>query len=95
MFHTTSIAAGEIDAVGQGRPRWLLVRVAARAPITERRRGIGAAVARRGVPYLGEHWQAAECAAADIEGYSATAKFSQPGRLSAVNLHSVMCDTLD
>jgi hypothetical protein len=30
-----------------------------------------------------------------IEGHSEAAKSGQPGRLSAVNLHSVMCDTLD
>jgi hypothetical protein len=31
--------------------------------------------ARRGVPYRGEHRQAAERAAADIEGHSTAAKF--------------------
>jgi hypothetical protein len=31
-----------------------------------------------------EHRQAAERAAADIEGHSEAAKFSQPGRLSAL-----------
>ena len=41
------------------------------------------AVARRGFPYRGEHRQAAERAASDIEGHSEAAKFSQPGRLSA------------
>ncbi len=39
--------------------------------------------ARRGVPHRGEHRQAAKRAAADIEGHSAAAKFSQPRRLSA------------
>jgi hypothetical protein len=42
-----------------------------------------AAHARRGVPYRGKHCQAAERAAADIEGHPAAAKFGQPGRLSA------------
>jgi hypothetical protein len=42
-----------------------------------------AAHAGRGVPNRGEHRQAAERAAADIEGHPAAAKFSQPGRLSA------------
>ena len=37
--------------------------------------------ARRGVPYRGEHCQAAKRAAADIEGHSATAQFGQPRRL--------------
>jgi hypothetical protein len=31
------------------------------------------------VPYRGEHRQAAERAAADIEGHSEAAKFGQPG----------------
>ena len=34
------------------------------------------------VPYRGEHCQAANRAAADIEGHSEAAKFSEPGRLS-------------
>jgi hypothetical protein len=34
--------------------------------------------ARRGVPSRGEHCQAAERAAADIEGHPAAAEFSQP-----------------
>src|SRR5271154_5968397 len=37
--------------------------------------------ARRGIPYPGEHRQAAKRAAADIEGHSTAAKFSQPERL--------------
>ena len=37
----------------------------------------------RGVPDRGEHRQATKRAAADIEGHSEAAKFSQPGRLSA------------
>jgi hypothetical protein len=37
---------------------------------------------RRGVSYRGKHCQAAERAAADIEGHSTAAKFSQPGRLN-------------
>jgi hypothetical protein len=40
-----------------------------------------AAIARRGIPYRGEHRQAAERAAADLEGHSAAAKYGQPGRL--------------
>jgi hypothetical protein len=42
-----------------------------------------AAVARRGISYRGEHRQATERAATDIEGHTTTAKFNQPGRLSA------------
>jgi len=37
-------------------------------------RTIGAAVARRGIPFGREHRQAAERAAADIEGHSAPAE---------------------
>jgi hypothetical protein len=33
--------------------------------------------APRGIPYRGEHCQTAKCAAADIEGHSAAAKFGQ------------------
>jgi hypothetical protein len=43
-----------------------------------------AADARRGIPDRGEHSQAAKRATADIEGHSEAAKFSQPGRLSAI-----------
>jgi hypothetical protein len=32
--------------------------------------------ARRGIPYRGEHSQAAKCAPANIEGHSAAAEFS-------------------
>jgi hypothetical protein len=39
--------------------------------------------ARRGVPYRGEHCQAAQRAAADIEGHSTAAELGQPRRLSA------------
>jgi hypothetical protein len=35
--------------------------------------------APRRIPYLGEHRQAAERAAADIEGHSEAAKFGQSG----------------
>ena len=48
-----------------------------------RKRKIGAAVARRGGPYRGEHCQAAKRAAADTEGHSAAAELGQPGRLRA------------
>jgi hypothetical protein len=34
--------------------------------------------APRGIPYRCEYCQAAKCAAADIEGHSAAAKFGQP-----------------
>jgi hypothetical protein len=46
------------------------------------------AIARRGVPYRGEHRKAAERAAADIEGHSAAAKFGQPERLSVYFRHA-------
>ena len=36
----------------------------------QRQMSMQAAIARRGIPYRGEHRQAAERAAADIEGYS-------------------------
>jgi hypothetical protein len=39
-------------------------------------------LARRGVPHRGEHRQAAERAATDIEGHSAAAELGQPRRLS-------------
>src|SRR3984957_13269454 len=42
---------------------------------------LGAAIARRGILDRGEHRQAAERAAADIEGHSEAAKFSEPARL--------------
>ena len=38
-----------------------------------------AAHARRGFPDRGQHRQAAERAAADIEGHSAATKFGEPG----------------
>jgi hypothetical protein len=46
--------------------------------------------ARRGVPNRGEYCQAAKRAAADIEGHSEGAKFSQPGRLSANRIGPAM-----
>jgi hypothetical protein len=47
------------------------------------------AIYRVSVPDRGEHRQAAERAAADIEGHSKAAKFGQSGRLSAsVNIRA-------
>ena len=43
-----------------------------------------AAHARRGILDRSEHRQAAECAAADIEGHPEAAEYSEPGRLSAI-----------
>jgi hypothetical protein len=46
-------------------------------------------IARRGIPHRGEHCQAAERAAADIEGHSEAAELGQPGRLSvSVNVRA-------
>jgi hypothetical protein len=49
-----------------------------------RRSSAKLAVARRGIPDRGEHRQAAERAAADIEGHSEAAKFGLQGRLRAL-----------
>jgi hypothetical protein len=38
-----------------------------------------AAIARRGIPYRGEHWQTAKSAAADIDRDSEAAEYGQPG----------------
>ena len=65
---------------GEGRHR-----PSARVPLFRKR--VAAALVnekahpRRGVPDRGEHRQAAERAAADIEGYSPAAEHGQPGRL--------------
>jgi hypothetical protein len=45
--------------------------------------GPDTAHARGGIPYRGEHCQAAKRSAADIEGHSKAAKFGQSRRLSA------------
>jgi hypothetical protein len=52
--------------------------------LTYARQAIGckATIARRGIPYRGEHREAAKRAAADIERHSAVAKYSEPGLLS-------------
>jgi hypothetical protein len=44
---------------------------------------LGAAIARRAVPYRGEHRQATERAPADIEGHSEAAEYGELRRLSA------------
>jgi hypothetical protein len=44
-----------------------------------------AARARRGIPYRGEHRQAAKRAAADIERHSEDAELGQPERLKRKN----------
>jgi hypothetical protein len=49
------------------------------AQLSESPRSGEPALARRGIPYRGEHRQAAERAAADIEGRSEAAEHGQPG----------------
>jgi hypothetical protein len=64
------------DAMGHQLPRRLLVCAAVMAPITDTKADDWGGCRDRG-----ELHQAAERAAADIEGHSEAAEFGQPGRL--------------